>query len=491
MKKLIFSTLLASTTLLVLERPVLSNPCPHLDATEITVVDTTAKLRTDPQNDEQTFRDKAGRPLNKENGEKLQAVIYKDNILKVDSSIKPRKVTRSCYYPVILDRETNAENTDLPLFNTSYWISQKDIKNFNRLISSDKTITKLKELKENINVLRAEIQKLQSKNGGSASEIFYFLADLIPFLFIAAITVWFYLQKENFFKVRELIIQLHKQTDELLNLKQSDESAQPNMFITKANPILFDEIDKVDQMSQLNQGNKLTENDLNQFSKHIDTSLKLFMQNLNQGNKLIEYNLSQFYIEINRSLNLFMQDLNQKSERNKKSQEGFSSFQNEVEKSGEIFTDPGINEFNSTTQNQQIKEQRLALPSFTSGEISDKFYSEVISKFNSFDKEWFNHQINSKQFQRVQLTKESAQGSLDSGGTTTKYVEIDEERGTLLIYKAANRGCLIPNPIDPNWERVVSPSCFNVTNKNILVCPAEVKVVSSNVWEVIRKGKFE
>ena len=490
MKKLIFSTLLASTTLLVLERPVLSNPCPLLDATEITVVDSTAKLRTDPQNDEQTFRDKARTSLQKENGGKLQAVIYKDDILKVNSRLKPRKVTKSCYYPVILDPKTNAENTDSRLFNTPYWISQENIKNFDRLISSDKTITELKELKDNINVLRAEIQKLQSKNGGSASEIFYFLAGLIPILFIAAITVWFYLQKENFFKVRELIIQLHKQTDELLTLKQSDESAQPNMFITKANPILFDKIDKVDQMSQLNQGNKLTENDLNQFSKHIDTSLKLFMQNLNQGNELTKY-LSQFYIEINRSLNSFMQDLNQKSERNKKSQEGFSSFQNEVEKSGEIFTDLGINEFNNTTQNQQIKEQRLALPSFTSGEISDKFYSEVISKFNSFDKEWFNYQINSKQFQRVQLTKESAQGSLDSGGTTTKYVEIDEERGTLLIYKAANRGCLIPNPIDPNWERVVSPSCFNVTNKNILVCPAEVKVVSSNVWEVIRKGKFE
>jgi hypothetical protein len=186
MKKIIFSTLLASTTLFGLERPVLSRNCPPLsdEIKEITVLDNDAQLKELPA----------------DNAKKGPPILANDK-LKIDLNRKVDQ-TESCYYPVIKDDKL-------------YWIIQSSIK---ELIESSYKDT----IKENRD-LKAENQKLKSKleSLSAASERANLLSNSLLIIFLTAISVAGILQRKNISEALQSIIKLSTQTDKFLEKVQT------------------------------------------------------------------------------------------------------------------------------------------------------------------------------------------------------------------------------------------------------------------------------
>jgi regulator of replication initiation timing len=186
MKKIIFSTLLASTTLFGLERPVLSRNCPPLsdEIKEITVLDNDAQLKELPADNA-----KKGPP------------ILANNKLKIDLNRNVDQ-TESCYYPVTKG-------------NNSYWIKQSGIK---ELIESSYKDT----IKENRD-LKAENQKLKSKleSLSAASEIANMLSNSFLITFLSALSVVGLLQRKNISEALQSIIKFSTQTDKFLEKVQT------------------------------------------------------------------------------------------------------------------------------------------------------------------------------------------------------------------------------------------------------------------------------
>jgi hypothetical protein len=178
MKKIIFSTLLASTTLFGLERPVLSNGCRPLPTgiNVITVLDDLAKLKEDPA-------DYA----------KKGPSILKNQQLKINPRKNPIR-SDACYYPVI--------KGDKP-----YWIKQSGIMEMKKFPPEDTSLT--------------DDNDSSNENIALISEIVNLLSNFISLTFLSAISVVGFLQRKNISAALQAIINLTTQSDKFLEKVQT------------------------------------------------------------------------------------------------------------------------------------------------------------------------------------------------------------------------------------------------------------------------------
>jgi hypothetical protein len=118
-------------------------------------------------------------------------------------------------------------------------------------------------------------------------------------------------------------------------------------------------------------------------------------------------------------------------------------------------------------------------------QIGDPFFGVVIDNFNNANHLWFESRIQDGIFRKAQITK----SSISDMTQKTTLVELSTH-GTLLIYHAAEKLCLIPDPTQQKWKRTVTPSLFNGEGVN-LIRPVELTVENKNLWRVTQKGEFQ
>jgi regulator of replication initiation timing len=251
MKKIIFSTLLASTTLFGLERPVLSRNCPPLsdEIKEITVLDNDAQLKELPA-------DNAKKGPN----------IFANNKLAIDLNRKVDQ-TESCYYPVTKG-------------NNSYWIEQSGIK---ELIESSYKDT----IKENRD-LKAENQKLKSKleSLSAASERANLLSNSLLIIFLTAISVAGILQRKNISEALQSIIKLSTQTDKFLEKVQTfiQRNSEFHVQNTELTSKLHETLDKfiplLKQEPQIDPKNNQIEILIHQLIKERQLNVQILKEHL-------------------------------------------------------------------------------------------------------------------------------------------------------------------------------------------------------------------
>jgi hypothetical protein len=429
MKKIIFSTLLASTTLFGLERPVLSRNCPPLsdEIKEITVLDNDAELKESPA----------------DNATKGPPILANDK-LNIDLNRKVDQ-TESCYYPVTKG-------------NNSYWIKQSGIKELKELPYKGTSLIDKKDSSKEIIDLKAENQKLKSKlkSVSAFPEIVNLLSNVIFITFLSALSVVGFLQRKNISAALQAIINLTSQSDKFLEKVQT---------VIQSNSELH------------HQNTELT----SKIHETLDKFIPLFKQEpqIDPKNNQIEILIQQLVQERQLIVQVLKEHL-----------QVLGSLQDTRSNQDETTADPNPPE-PQPKPNPPLPPPAPALPGSVNRVIHDEFYLNVIAKFNAEETEWLKSQINAKKLTPVTISQTSARGEYEDGEKITK-LECDDN-GTLLIFEAANYSWLIPNRIDSRWKRAVTESCFNDHDKPILEEPAEVVAVENdnNVWKINKKGKFK
>jgi hypothetical protein len=432
MKKFILFSLLASTTIFGLERPVLSNQCAPLQERikKITVLDDNAKLRVSPSH----TADKG-------------PAILKEDILEIGST---RKAT-SCFYEVTLN-------------NKPYWIHQSGIKELNGASSGDKGLGYVNKLSKDIVSIKADIQGLRSKNIVSAPEIVHLLSNLIFLFLLSSILIVVFLQRNNICAALHAINSLSTRINRFLD--NTETISNTNSAIHAQNTELTSKLhNTLDEVIPLLKQNP-QDNPINHQSKDVFYQLVQILEQLQQ----IEHNQVQAIASFQEALNNSNQDLAKPT-----------------------CNYPGTT--GPTPPETQPKPPPPppppVLPGHIASKIDDEFFLDVITKFNSEDTEWLKSQIASEKLTPVTVSKASVTGEFEDGEKITKLER--DVYGKFLIFEAANCSWLIPNRTEPSWRRAVTDSCFNHPDKVILEEPAEVVAIQNenDLWKVKKKGKFK
>lgn len=129
------------------------------------------------------------------------------------------------------------------------------------------------------------------------------------------------------------------------------------------------------------------------------------------------------------------------------------------------------------------------LPTSSSLEVKnilDSFYGIVIDKFNNADHAWFRSRIQDGIFRNATITKSSIIETINP-----IKVELSTN-GTLLLYHAADKICLIPDLTQPSWTRTITSSLF-INTGEILNLKRAVELTSDtkNSWLLVKRGEFQ
>jgi hypothetical protein len=118
--------------------------------------------------------------------------------------------------------------------------------------------------------------------------------------------------------------------------------------------------------------------------------------------------------------------------------------------------------------------------------ILDPFYGIVIDKFNNADHAWFRSRIQDGIFRNATITKSSIIETINP-----IKVELSTN-GTLLLYHAADKICLIPDLTQPSWTRKITSSLF-INTGEILNLKRAVELTSDtkNSWLLVKRGEFQ
>jgi hypothetical protein len=118
--------------------------------------------------------------------------------------------------------------------------------------------------------------------------------------------------------------------------------------------------------------------------------------------------------------------------------------------------------------------------------ILDPFYGIVIDKFNNADHAWFRSRIQDGIFRNATITKSSIIETINP-----IKVELSTN-GTLLLYHAADKICLIPDLTQPSWTRTITSSLF-INTGEILNLKRAVELTSDtkNSWLLVKRGEFQ
>jgi hypothetical protein len=118
--------------------------------------------------------------------------------------------------------------------------------------------------------------------------------------------------------------------------------------------------------------------------------------------------------------------------------------------------------------------------------ILDSFYGIVIDKFNNADHAWFRSRIQDGIFRNATITKSSIIETINP-------IKIElSTNGTLLLYHAADKICLIPDLTQPSWTRTITSSLF-INTGEILNLKRAVELTSDtkNSWLLVKRGEFQ
>jgi hypothetical protein len=463
MKKLIFSVLLASSTFLALESPVLAKDCPPLNAAEITVQDPdrNIKLRTDPQNAGLNVPGAKGTDVTVQPGKPLLIIKNTPAEFNIQDNL--------CYYPVEFKSGEKHGNV-IPgiLSHKPYWISDKGIKDYATLKKAGAvTLTPTPSPEQT-----PQTGSGKANNGFPLLQILAW--SIIPVV-IGGIAIWAFWKSPY---KKNLFAQLGRdldQEDSNQSRSRGRKGRGTSRGVHSSNPI--QELESPDSLTRLISVTTKVQHEVDRNTRHIK-GVEALLTNQNQfiqhNNQLLQQN------------NQLLEKMVKLLEGDRRSSPDSPPAQTEDQKKDSLFggndllIDPTIHPA------PQVLQPRL--PN-VSHQIDDPFYSDVINKFKTSDSYWFRSQINASKLRKVQVTKNSVEGEIDMGGKITK-LELDEQNGTLLVYEAANKCWLIPNPVEPKWKRAVTESLFTGTSGTILVRPAKVEALGNNMWQVKEKGEF-
>jgi hypothetical protein len=439
---------------MVLESPVWANDCPSLkdSVTEITVQDPdkNIKLRTDPQNAGLNVPGAKGTDVTVQPGKPL--LIIKDTPAEFNTQ------DNLCYYPVEFKSGEKHGNV-IPgiLSHKPYWISAKGIKDYETLREDGAG--------KNPVTQQTEPDNNSPDQPNSGFSLFQILAwSIIPVL-IGALLIWAFLQR------KKLFAQLGWDSDQE-DFSHSQHRGRKGKGTSQGGSSLnpTQEPESSDNLTRLISATTNVQHKVDRNTGHIKGVEAL----LTTQNQLIQQN------------NQLLEKIVELLEGDRRSSQNFPPVTTENQKEGSIFRR------NDVSIDPTMYSDPQPLPSKlpdVSHQINDPFYNDVIHKFKVLDSAWFWSQIDARKLRKVQVTKNSVEGEIDMGGKITK-LELNELNGTLLVYEAANKWWLIPNPVELKWKRAVTESLFTGTSGTILVRPAEVEALGNNVWQVKEKGEF-
>jgi hypothetical protein len=362
MRKIIFSTLLSFTSLLGLERPVLSQKCPILDVTEIMVRDRDATLKVNPLT-----------------SPALGPVINANDILLIAQPSNPISFNGLCYYPIYKD-------------NQFYWISQEGVKDFSNLFTSSRTSTDSSKT-TNKSLQSTDINHiLKASTAFFSQELIRIFADILFIVFLSTVSLVGILQRKNVSDAIQSIIKLNSYNDFFTE----------NHQLTK----IFIEF----QEAKLKNDTELLE---------LIKEFKLYIyKNYQPSSRNTQYEQALHLFE--QVLDKHLQILSSLQDKSFNQNEDIAN--SEDNHPDQITPEHNhtapLQKQDSTTPSQ--------VESASNSVIEDSFYNEVISNFNILDIEWFEGLINDKAIFRVQIHGSSVTGDYDDGEKVTKLERDDK-----------------------------------------------------------------